>query len=268
MNKGTVLVTGSNGTRLELQGGGFTDVGQYLNELVVPSMALVDAGFELVLATPDGTKPQIAEVSDSAEHFRGDEAIYARAKSFYADHPSMNQVRTLRSVIHDGLDGYAGLFTPGGHAPIVDLMQEPEMGAILRHFHEAGKPTALMCHGPIALVSAMPHTREFRAALVAGDEAKAKEMAKGWTYAGYKMTVFSSTEEEWAEKGFLRGKLTFHMPKALQLAGGEVMINPKDFEPFLVMDRELITGQNPNSDREIGAALIKALGDVEARAAA
>ena len=259
MTKATVLVTGSNGTRLELQGGGFADVGQYLNELVVPCMALVNAGYELVLATPDGTKPHIAEVSDSAEHFRGDEAAHARAQSFFADHPYMNQVRTLRSVIEEGLDRYAGMFTPGGHAPIVDLMQEPEMGTILRHFHEAGKPTALMCHGPIALVSAMPHTREFRAALVAGDDAKAREMATDWLYAGYKMTIFSSSEEEWAERSFLGGKLTFHMPKALELAGGEVTTNPINFEPYLVFDRELITGQNPNSDHEIGAALITAL---------
>src|SRR5262249_44735737 len=38
---------------------------------------------------------------------------------------------------------------------------------ILRHFHEFSKPTALLCHGPIALVSVMPHAREFRAALIA-----------------------------------------------------------------------------------------------------
>ena len=58
-------------------------------------------------------------------------------------------------------DGYAGVFVPGGQAPVVDLMQDPDVGEILRHFHQHSKPTALLCHGPIAVVAAMPHAREF-----------------------------------------------------------------------------------------------------------
>ena len=266
MTKAKVLMTGSNGTRLELQAGGFTEVGQYFNEVVVPAMALIDAGYELVFATPDGTKPVLAKVSDSADSFGGDEQAYARGKSFWTDHPSMNQLRTLRSVTEEGLDQYAALYVPGGHAPVVDLMQDPEMGVVLRHFHETGKPTALLCHGPAALVATLPNAREFRAALIAGDDAKAKEMAKGWIYAGYKMTAFSSSEEVVAQGSFLGGKLNFDMPKALRLAGGEVTTNPTDFAPNLVLDRELITGQNPASDHLIGASLIKALDGVRVAA--
>lgn len=66
MTKGKVLVVGSNATRIEIQGGGWRATGQYLNETVVPAMALIDAGYEIVLATPDGTKPQIDAKSDSA----------------------------------------------------------------------------------------------------------------------------------------------------------------------------------------------------------
>src|SRR3569833_650683 len=242
MTKGTVLVTGSNATRLELQGGSWATIGQYLNETVVPAMALIEAGYEVVLATPDGTKPHIDEASDSASHFGGDEAAYARAKSFYADHRAMNQVRTLRAVIADGLDRYAGVFVPGGHAPVVDLMQDADMGAILRHFHEAGKPTALLCHGPIAVVAAMRQAPQFRAALVAGDSSAAAELAKGWIYAGYRMTVFSASEERVADQHLLHGKLYFDMPEALQLAGGEVTTTAVDFAPNLVVDRELFTG--------------------------
>ena len=261
MTKEKVLVIGSNGNRLELRGGGFTEVGQWLNEIVVPSMALIDAGYDLVLATPKGTKPQIDQASESAQHFGGDEDAYARAKAFYADHPSMNRVHTLESVINDGLDAYVGVYVPGGHAPAVDLMQDAQTGTILRHFHEARKPTALLCHGPVALTGAMPNTREFRAALVAGDDAKATELAKGWAYAGYQMTVFSEAEEAWAEKNVLGGELTFDMPKALRLAGGQVTTGP-DFKSNAVVDRELITGQNPASDRAIGAGLVKALESV------
>jgi putative intracellular protease/amidase len=162
-------------------------------------------------------------------------------------------------VIEEGLDNYVGVFVPGGQAPVVDLMRDPRMGEILRHFHELAKPTALLCHGPIALVAAMRHAREFRAALIAGDESKAKGWAKGWQYAGYKMTIFSASEEKWVEKDILHAKMYFTMPQALSAAGGNVSTTKVDFDPHVIVDRELITGQNPRSDHSIGAAFVQAL---------
>src|SRR5262249_17983187 len=99
MSKRKVLVIGSNASRIEVRGGGPGATGQYLNETVVPAMALVKAGYDVVLATPNGAKPHIDEASDSAQHFGGDEAAYQRARNFFATDPSMNQGRTLRSVI-------------------------------------------------------------------------------------------------------------------------------------------------------------------------
>lgn len=259
MSNGKVLLIGSNATRIEVQGGGFGATGQYLNETVVPAMAVIAAGYEIVLATPDGTKPHIDPASDAVAHFEGDEKAYARAKDFYANDPSMNEVRTLSDVIAEGLDNYAGVFVPGGQAPVVDLMQDPDLGTILRHFHERAKPTALLCHGPIAVAAAMPHAREFRSALIAGDVAKAREWAKGWQYAGYRMTVFSATEEKVVEDQILHARIYFNMPDALTAAGGGVTTTPVDFEPYVVEDRELITGQNPRSDHQIAARLIAAL---------
>lgn len=259
MSKGKVLVLGSNATGIELRGGGTGKTGQYLNETVVPAMALVAAGYEVVLATPNGSKPHIDEASDSAQHFEGDEAAYSRAKAFYADHPSMNGGRTLRSAIEEGLDHYAGVFVPGGQAPMVDLMQDADVGEILRHFHERAKPTALLCHGPAALTAAMPAARDFRAALIAGDKVRAAELAKAWPYAGYRMTIFSSTEEKVIEDKILHAKLFFDGVAALQTAGGKVTTTPVDFAPYVIEDRELITGQNPRSDHPIAAKLIEAL---------
>lgn len=259
MSKGKVLLIGSNATRIEVHGGGTGATGQYLNETVVPAMALIAAGYDVVLATPDGSKPHIDEASDSAAHFGGDVAAYNRAKVFYANDAAMNPARTLRSAIEDGLDTYAAVFVPGGQAPVVDLMQDPDVGQILRHFHEQAKPTALLCHGPIAVVAAMPHAREFRAALIAGDPAKAAEWARGWQYAGYTMTVFSATEEKYVEDNILHAKIYFTMPDALRTAGGRVTTTPVDFEPYVIEDRELITGQNPRSDHSIAAKLIAAL---------
>ena len=259
MSKAKVLVVGSNATQIEVQGGKWGPTGNYLNETVVPVMALIGAAYDVQLATPDGTKPHMDKASESAVHFGGDTAAYARAKAFWTDDPVMNQVRPLGAVIEKGLDDYAGVFVPGGQAPVVDLMQDPQMGEALRHFHDRAKPTALLCHGPIALVSAMPRAREFRAALMAGNESSAKELAKGWQYAGYRMTIFSASEEKWVEKEILHGKMYFNMPQALSAAGGDVATAKVDFEPHVIVDRELITGQNPRSDHSVGEALVKAL---------
>lgn len=176
--KGKVLVVGSNATRIEVQGGQWGATGQYLNETTVPAMAVIDAGYEVVLATPNGTKPYIDPASDAVAHFENDEVAYRKAKEFYATHPAMNNVRTLHDIIAEGLDNYVGVFVPGGQAPVVDLMQDADLGVILRHFHERAKPTALLCHGPISVVAAMPHAREFRAALLAGETTAASNWAK------------------------------------------------------------------------------------------
>jgi putative intracellular protease/amidase len=162
-------------------------------------------------------------------------------------------------VIDDELDGYAGVFVPGGQAPVVDLMQDAGLGEILRHFHARAKPTAFLCHGPIASLAALPQAKEYRAALIAGDISKASELAKGWQYAGYKMTVFSASEEKPIEDQILHGRLYFNMPDALRMAGGDVATNPVDFSPHIIEDRELITGQNPRSDHPLAEKLIAAL---------
>jgi putative intracellular protease/amidase len=258
MSKGKVLLVCSPATRIEVQGGGWGITGHYLNETVVPVMAALDAGYEVELATPDGNKPHMDAASDAPRHFEGDVAAYERARAFWNDSPVMNQARTLASVVENGLDDYVGLFIPGGQAPVVDLMQDADLGKILRHFHEKGKVTAMLCHGPVAVAAAMPHAREFRAALIAGDKAKAAEWAKEWQYDGYKLTVFSDTEEKVIEDQILHAKLYFNMIEALETAGAKV-IKGSDFAPHLEEDRELITGQNPRSDHLVAASMVRAL---------
>lgn len=259
MTKGTILILGSNATQIELRGGGSATIGQYLNETVVPTLALIDAGYDVVLATPNGTKPIIDAVSDTVDHFGGDQAAYDRARTFFADAPQMNNVQTLRAVIEGGLDRFAGVFVPGGHAPAVDLMQDADAGTILRHFHQAGKPTALLCHGPVAVLAALPESAAYRAALASDDTEKTAALGQDWVYAGYGMTVFSASEEKIAEQHLLGGELLFDMERALRTAGGNVSVTATNFAPNVVVDRELITGQNPASDHQLAAALVDAL---------
>jgi putative intracellular protease/amidase len=163
MSKGTVLVVGSNATQLEAQGGGSITIGQFLNETAVPLMTLVAAGYDFVLTTPTGAKPHVDKDSDALLYFAQDDKARVRAREFFNSDPAMNDVRTIRSEIHAGLDRFVGVFFPGGHAPIVDVMQDPDAGEVLRYFHGANKPTAAICHGPISVLASLDHAREVRA---------------------------------------------------------------------------------------------------------
>ena len=260
-SKGTILVIASSAETLTLRSGEQEPIGYYLNELVIPVKAALDDGYEMVLATPKGNRPTMDPMSVVAAHFGNSQEALRQALEFANTYPAMQNPRSFRSVIDGGLDRYVGLFAPGGHPPMVDLMQDLELGEILRHMHSTSKTTALLCHGPIAIAAAMPNAREFRAALVAGKTEEAKELAIGWQYAGYRMTVFSNDEERYAEQHYLGGgQVPFYPNDALRIAGGNISISSKGiFQPFVVEDRELITGQNPPSDHEIASRFVQAL---------
>ena len=74
-------------------------------------------------------------------------------------------------------------------------------------------------------------------------------------------TVFSNKEEAFAENEYFKGHLKFYAADALAVAGGIVINNDGLFVANVVRDRELITGQNPPSDREIAETLLRALNE-------
>jgi putative intracellular protease/amidase len=257
--KGKVLIVGSSADTFELKSGRRDPTGYYLNELAVPAQAMVDAGYQIVLATPKGTKPVVEQFSVKVDYFGDSEEALQAALDFVATSPGLQNPRSIRSVINEGLEDYIAVFAPGGHPPMIDLMQDPDLGHVLRHFHTEAKTTAFLCHGPVALAAAMPKAKEFRQALVDGDTEAAKAAAAGWQYDGYRMTVFSDDEERWAEKNILDGDEVFFYPAdALTAAGGNVEAQGV-FESNVVQDRELITGQNPFSDAEFAELLVKTL---------
>jgi putative intracellular protease/amidase len=257
----TILVIASSADSITLKDGRKEHAGYYLNELAIPVQAALDAGYQVVLATPNGTKPVMDPQSAVAGHFGGSEEALRKALDFVNADPTMQNPRSFHSVIEEGLDKYVGFYAPGGHPPMVDLMQDPDLGEILRHAHSTAKPTALLCHGPIAAAAAMPNAKEFRAALVAGNAEEAKQLALGWQYAGYRMTIFSNDEEHYVEERLMDGhKIPFYVNDALKIAGGDVSISTKGiFQSFVIEDRELITGQNPPSDHELAKVFMNAL---------
>jgi putative intracellular protease/amidase len=258
MSKGKVLVVMSSANALELKGGKTYSTGYYLNEFVIPYRKLVEAGYEPVIANPKGDLPVMDANSNNAMFFGGDDAARADALRFAEGLELLRRPKTLASVVAEGTEGYVGLFIPGGHAPMVDLLKDKNLGKILVSFHETGRPTGIVCHGPIVLLSALSDPVAFIASMIAGD-GKANSLSTGWPYAGYRVTIFSTGEEQALEgPSGLGGNVQYYPVNALAEAGARVE-TIANWHPNVVVDRELVTGQQPMSAPAFGDALVAKL---------
>lgn len=253
-----LLVVMSSAHELDLRDGKKYATGYYLNEFVVPYRKLVEAGHEPVIANPNGDMPVMDANSNNKLFFGGDDKARADAFTSSKGVQQLKHPKTLASVVAEGTSGYVGLFIPGGHAPMVDLLKDKNLGKILASFHESGRPTGIICHGPIVLLSALQDPDAFVASLIAND-GKANSLAKGWTYAGYRVTVFSTGVEQQLEgPNGLGGNVQFYPVNALAEAGAHVD-SVANWHSNVVVDRELITAQQPMSAPEFGDVLVTKL---------
>ena len=264
MSKGKVLVVMSSANALDLKDGKTYSTGYYLNEFVVPYRKLIEAGFEPVIANPKGDRPVMDVNSNNAMFFGGSDAARADALEFAEGLAALDHPRTLTSVVAEGTDGYVGLFIPGGHAPMADLLKDKNLGKILTSFHDTGRPTGIVCHGPIVLLAALPDPDAFIASMIAGD-GNASTLNAGWPYAGYRLTVFATGEEQALEgPSGLGGNVQYYPVNALAEAGARVE-TIANWHPNVVVDRELITGQQPMSAPAFGDALVAKLNEAVER---
>ncbi|MBA9035915.1 type 1 glutamine amidotransferase domain-containing protein [Rhizobium leguminosarum] len=257
---GNVLIVLSDSDRLDLKDGKVFKTGFYLNELMQPVQALLAAGHEITFATPKGTAPSIDVTSIDKMYFGGDEAAMKASEEQVSELGILSRekspVISLARVEQIGYDHFDAVYVPGGHAPMQDLLVSSELGKLLTYFHENSKTTALACHGPIALLSTLPDAPGFVTQFETSGTAKSRY---DWIYAGYSLTVFSNREEEMA-KGLLNdGEMKFYPQDALVKAGGEFSQAEVPFASHVVVDRELITGQNPASAPAVAQQLLRRL---------
>ncbi|MDE1996833.1 MAG: type 1 glutamine amidotransferase domain-containing protein [Rhizobiaceae bacterium] len=259
-SKGKVLVVMSSAHELNLKDGKKYETGYYLNEFVVPYRKLIEAGYEPVIANPKGDMPVMDKASNNKLFFGGDDTARAQALDYSKTIDQLKHPKTLESVVKDGTSDYVGLFIPGGHAPMADLLRDKNLGKILVSFHESGRPTGIICHGPIVLLSTLPNPDAFIASMIAND-GKASSLAAGWPYAGYRATIFSTGEEQVLEgAGGLGGNVQFYPVNALAEAGAHVD-TVANWHSNVIVDRELITGQQPMSAPEFGDTLVAKLNE-------
>ena len=164
----------------------------------------------------------------AAERYRALQAI-----------PGFQHPVALSSLTDADLADFDAVFTPGGHGPMVDLAGNPDAGRLLAALHRRHAPIAALCHGPAVLLSA-------------------PERADGlWLFDGYRMTSFTDEEEDQTEPGLLG--MAWLLDVALKNAGAVFDDGPSAWVSHVVVDRNLITGQNPGSTEATADAVIKKL---------
>jgi putative intracellular protease/amidase len=255
---GTVLVVVSDQDKLDLKEGKVMQTGFFLNELMEPVQAFIAAGHTVVFATPSGKAPSADQKSDDVNFWGGKEQARQESKALLATLKLTSKTGTpaisLAQVKKIGYDKFDAVFVPGGHIPMQDLLKNKELGELLTNFHNNQKVTGLTCHGTIALLSAIPDARGYVTKLESGQRPQPSE----WIYKGYKMTAFTNEEEEQA-KGFLNGGQMKLFPQDGLVAAGANFIDAKAWSENVVEDRELISGQNPQSAKAVAVAMLKKL---------
>lgn len=256
---GNVLVVLSDADHLQLKDAKVFPTGFYLNELMQPVKLLLEAGHRITFATPTGRAPTVDAKSVDPIYF-GNDAAELRAHQDLLERLALTSKETspvlsLARIEQLGYGRFDAVYIPGGHAPMQDLLESPALGRLLADFHARDKTTALVCHGPIALLSTLPDAAGYAAAMATGRAQRPPQ----WIYSGYRATVISNQEEEQAKAQLDGGEMKFYPQTALQRAGLQYQSNAAPWAANIVVDRELITGQNPASAVGVAQELLKRL---------
>ena len=133
-------------------------------------------------------------------------------------------------------DGYDAIFYPGGHGPLWDLANDADSKRLIEAFVADDRPVGAVCHAP----AVFRHTQ--------GTDGKP-------LVSGRRVTGFTNTEE--AAVG-LTDVVPFLVEDMLESNGG-IYEKGADWGSHVVVDGQLITGQNPASSEEAAHELLKLL---------
>jgi putative intracellular protease/amidase len=204
--------------------------GFWLEELAAPYYAFKDAGAEITLASLKGGQPPLDPKSNEPDFQTDDTRRFendAEAKA------ALSKTVRLDALSQETFDA---VFYPGGHGPLWDLAEDRNSINLIEATLSAGKPVALVCHAPGVL-------------------RHAKAVDGKPLVEGKRVTGFTNSEEEAVG---LTKIVPFLVEDELKRNGG-VYSKIGDWQPYVVSDGLLITGQNPASSAAAAKALIEQL---------
>jgi putative intracellular protease/amidase len=199
--------------------------GLWLEEFAVPFTAFSEAGASIRVVSPKGGAVPIDPKTAPTEKDR---------EKWPAALQALSSTGRLAEVAADRFDA---VFIPGGHGPMVDLVNDQQLQRLLAAFDRDGKMVAAVCHGPAALLNVR--------------NAAGEPLVKG-----RKVTGFTNVEERLV---LLHSVVPFLLEDALKERGANFESALLPFFSHVVRDENLITGQNPASNTKVAEELLAAL---------
>ena len=204
--------------------------GFWVEEFAAPYYVLADAGADITLASPKGGVPPVDPSSEAPG------AQTEATERYNGDQELQEKLRNTKKLSEVRAEDFDAVFYPGGHGPLWDLTESEESIRLIESFAKQQKPIAAVCHAPAVF------------AKVKGSDGQ--PLVKGKNVTG-----FTNSEEEAVQ---LTEVVPFLVEEKLQELGGNYS-KAGDWQPHVVRDGMLITGQNPASSEGAAEELLKLL---------
>lgn len=204
--------------------------GFWLEELAGPYCVLKDAGAVITMASPLGGQPPVDPRSEEAA------SQTEATRRFKADSAAQLMLASTLKLATVSAADFDAVFYPGGHGPLWDLVDDVASIALIEAMVAADKPVVAVCHAPAAL----RHAKRADGNPIVLDK---------------KVTGFSNSEEQAVGLAHLVPILVEDM----LTANGAHYSKLADWQPHVVTDGFLITGQNPASSAPAARALLEKL---------
>lgn len=236
-NKKKILLIAANEAKSPITG---WQTGFWWSELTHPFWTFTEAGYEVEIRSPKGGKlfaDSFSDPEDQSQYSVHDILSLGFKKSQH----HMNLIENTKSIDDVNIKDYDAIFVIGGQSPMISFKGDKKLVSLVREFYEAGKVTALVCHGTCLLLEIKLSNGEL---LI---------LDKTWT-------GFSDQEEKFAEE-FVKGKIQpFWIETEARKIDKTNFLTNQPFRPFAIRDGNLITGQQQFSGTEAARLVIETLG--------
>ncbi|MEV5956358.1 type 1 glutamine amidotransferase domain-containing protein [Streptomyces sp. NPDC051987] len=227
-----VLFIVSGATYWVLKDGTRHATGYWAEEFAMPYKKITETGHEVVVATPGGVVPSV-DMMSLRPSMAGGEEMALELEEIIRSAEVLRRPLQLSDV---RLEDYDAVYLPGGHGPMADLAFDADCGRLLTAQLASGRPLAIVCHAPAAILATRIHGKS--------------------PFEGYRVTCF--TDEEEAGVG-LAPRAPWLLETELKDKVGIDFSRGPIWEPYMVEDRNLITGQNPHSAAILADRLLQIL---------
>lgn len=228
MNDRKILLVATNDATL-ING---KKTGLWLSELTHFLEVVVKAGYEWDLASPKGGKIPLDEGSATPKQL--EDPANAR---FMKDPRFVEALERSIPCAQVDPSQYVAVYLSGGHGTMFDFRQSPDLQKVITAMSANGAYLTGVCHGVAGFVDAV--------------DASGASLVKGRLVTG-----FSNMEDTLAGS---KSSMPFLLEDALEAAGAKYKKNLLPFTCHVETDGKLITGQNPQSARKVGEALLAAV---------